>query len=151
MTNEVRIYRPYLCYNKTIAPLAFVEAVIPTLETKNMKKFEPHKCKNFSCVEMTTNRHYCSDACRTAVKRRKEKDKIAEKKRLFDLQPKRICNLDGCDVVLTSNRKKYCTKKCARKANEGQRIKKTDEAKEKLRKLKGLKNITAWSGVPARP
>ena len=125
--------------------------VMPELIFDNMKKFQPHICRHTPCGEITTNRHYCSEACRTAVKRKKEKAKIAEKKRLYELQPKRICKLDGCDVVLTSNRKKYCTKKCARKANEGQRIKKAEEVKEKLRRLKELQNIKAWSGVPARP
>lgn len=127
MINEVRIYDGEGNLKAT---------VMPELAFDNMKKFQPHLCKNTGCGETTTNRHYCSQPCRVAVKMRKEKAKRAEKKRLEALKPKRLCSNEGCEVVLDSSKKKFCTKKCASDAGRDSRHKKADETKRELKNIR---------------
>ena len=112
--NEVRIYRPYLCYDKHVAPLGFVEAVIPSLEFDNIKKFEPHACAAPDCKQMTTRRHYCSDDCKADYHEAKRKKKEEEKKAAEERKPKRYCAIPGCRTILTKRRKKFCSIECNR-------------------------------------
>lgn len=112
------------------------ETVIPELLFDNMKKFQSHKCSNKGCKKKTTNRHYCSPACRVAVKMRKEKAKRVEKKRLDELKPKRTCANKGCKKLLDSSKKQYCEKKCAREATRANSVIRETNQKKILKEIR---------------
>lgn len=136
MFNEVKIYKPVLCFKANNAPLALSEVVKPVLDFENLKKFKEHKCKNKKCNVKTTRKFYCSDACSDEAVSSKRESNRAEKQRLEALQPKRYCSNKGCKEILNSAKKKYCSRKCSSDAGRAERHRKAEIAKQKLREIR---------------
>lgn len=127
MINEVRIFD---------GEGNLKETVIPELFFDNMKKFQSHSCRNSSCTNMTTNRHYCTQACRIELQKRQAEEKRIARKKMEALKPKRLCSNEGCEVVLDSSKKKFCSRKCASDAGRDARHKKADETKRELKNIR---------------
>ena len=125
MINEIRIYDGQGRLKETIKPELVFNNII--------KKFDPHSCRSPRCKENTTNRHYCSDTCRSSHRYLQKKAKNEEKKRLEEARPKRHCTNRGCNKVLTPRRVKFCSKVCCNESVR-RRLKKRELENRKLLK-----------------
>lgn len=131
MINEVRVFDGEGNLKAT---------VIPELVFDNMKKFQSHSCRNSSCKNMTTNRHYCTQACRFEVQKRQAEEKRIARKKMEELKPKRPCTNEGCEKKLEQRQSKFCSRKCAGDAGRDARHKKAEESKKHLKKLRETGN-----------
>ena len=127
MINEVRVYDGQGQLKKTVKP---------QLDFDNIKKFKPHGCRRPSCLSLTTNRHYCSDKCRSTHRELRENRKREEKREKRARLKDRYCSVPGCNAVLSTRRTNYCSKKCTRFAYVEARIRRDEAHKIKLKKLK---------------